>query len=113
MREHPIPQDISGYRFHIIGNMTLKQFIEMAGGCVVAVIIYATNLPTIIKWPLIGLSIGVGALIAFIPIAERPLDHWVITFFKVLYRPTNFSGKKQQNHHKLLATSRLVKKLLQ
>ena len=35
MREHPIPQDITGYKFHIIGSMTLKQFLEIAIGVIV------------------------------------------------------------------------------
>ncbi len=94
MREHPIPQDITGYRFHIIGSMTLKQFAEIALGVVVAVVFYSTNLPAIIKWPLIGVSIGLGAAAAFLPIQERPLDHWIITFWKVLYKPTLFYWKR-------------------
>lgn len=96
MREHAIPQDITGYRFHIIGNMTLKQFAEIGAGCVVGFLFYTTNLPTIIKWPLIGLSVGLGALVAFVPIEERPLDHWVTTFFKVLYKPTKFFWRREQ-----------------
>lgn len=95
MREHPIPQDITGYRFHIVGSMTLKQFGEIGLGVVVAIIIYNTNLFGVVKWPLILLSFGIGALAAFVPIAERPLDHWIITFFKVLYKPTQFFWKKE------------------
>ena len=45
MREHQVPQDITGYNFHIIGEMTIKQFAEVAVGVVIAVIIYTTNLP--------------------------------------------------------------------
>lgn len=95
MREHPIPQDVVGYRFHIIGNMTLKQFAEVAVGCVLAFFIYTTNLPTLVKWPLIALSVAVGALAAFVPFEERPLDHWIVTFFKVLYKPTKFFWRRE------------------
>lgn len=95
MREHPIPQDITGYRFHIIGSMTLKQFVELAAGVVLAVIFYSTNLPAAIKWVLILLSVGAGGLIAFVPIEERPLDHWIITFFKAMYRPTQFFWRRE------------------
>jgi hypothetical protein len=95
MREHPIPQDITNYRFHIIGSMTLKQFAEVAIGCVVAFIIYSTNLPELVKWPLLLSAVGLGAAAAFLPIEERPLDHWIITFIKVLYKPTQFYWKKQ------------------
>lgn len=96
MREHAIPQDITGYRFHIIGNMTLRQFVEVAAGVVIAVIIYNTNLISIVKYPLIGLFVGIGAAIAFVPIQERPLDHWISTFIKILYKPTKFYWKKRQ-----------------
>lgn len=94
MREHPIPQDITGYRFHIIGSMTIKQFAEIAAGCIGGLVIYATNLLPFIKWPLISISVGLGAAAAFLPIAERPLDHWVTTFIRVMYRPTKFFWKR-------------------
>jgi len=95
MREHPIPQDITNYRFHIIGSMTLKQFAEIFLGVIAAIIIYSTNLPDVIKWPLIAISVGLGAAAAFVPIEERPLDHWIITFFRVLYKPTRFFWKRE------------------
>lgn len=94
MREHPIPQDIVGYRFHIIGSMTLRQFAELAVGAILGLIIYATNLPAAIKWPLIFVAGALGAAAAFLPIEERPLDHWISTFFKVLYQPTKFFWKR-------------------
>lgn len=94
MQEHPIPQDITGYRFHIIGSMTLKQFGEVFVGVIIAGILFKTNLITVIKWPLIVLSVGTGAAAAFLPIEERPLDHWISTFLKVLYKPTKFYWRK-------------------
>ncbi|MDA1079637.1 MAG: hypothetical protein O2840_03035 [bacterium] len=96
MREHPIPQDITGYRFHIVGSMTLKQFGELALGAIIAFVIYNTNLFPIIKWPLMIIFFGLGALAAFVPIAERPIDHWIITFFKVLYKPTEYYWKRTE-----------------
>lgn len=96
MREHPIPQDVTGYKFHIVGNMTIKQFAEIFLGVIGAVIIYATNLPTVIKWPLMLVSFSFGAALAFLPIEERPLDHWVTTFFRILYKPTRFFWKKKE-----------------
>lgn len=95
MQEHPIPQDITGYKFHIIGSMTLKQFGEIFLGVIFAVLFYKTNLVSIIKWPLVLLSVGLGAAAAFVPIEERPLDHWIITFFKVLYKPTKFYWRRE------------------
>lgn len=95
MREHPIPQDITSYRFHIIGSMTLKQFGEVFLGVIVALIFYKTNLFFPIKWFFVLASVGLGAAAAFVPIEERPLDHWIITFFKILYKPTQFFWRKE------------------
>lgn len=94
MRDHALPQDVTGYRFHIIGNMTLKQFAEVAAGCVVAFLIYSTNLYPIIKFPLVFIVAGLGAFTAFVPIEERPFDHWIIAFINALYRPTLFYWKR-------------------
>lgn len=94
MREHPIPQDIVGYKFHIVGSMTLKQFAELAVGAILGLIIYSTNLPAPIKWPLIFFAAALGAAAAFLPIEERPLDHWLTVFVQTLYKPTKFFWKK-------------------
>ena len=94
MKQHPIPQDVTGYKFHLIGNMTLKQFAELIGGAIIALIIYSTNLIGIVKWPLFIFVILLTVMIAFVPIEERPLDHWIITFIKNLWRPTKFFWKK-------------------
>lgn len=95
MQEHPIPQDVTGYKFHIVGNMTLKQFAQVGGGVLVGVILYNTNLLPIFKWPLVIISVGLGAMMAFVPIEERPLDHWIITFIRRLYSPTKFYWRKE------------------
>lgn len=94
MKEHPIPQDITGYRFHIVGNMTIKQFAEIGAGFVIAAILYKIGFPPYIKYPLMALSAGLGAAMAFLPIEERPLDHWIITFFQVMFRPTQFYWRR-------------------
>lgn len=94
MREHALPQDVTGYRFHIIGNMTLKQFAEVAVGCVIGFLLYQSNLYPIIKFPLVILAAGGGAMIAFVPLEERPLDQWITAFFRALYRPTQYYWKR-------------------
>ncbi len=94
MREHPIPQDITGYQFHLIGEMTLKQFAEVAVGVVLGFIFYKTSLPSFVRYPLALIFAGGGALLAFVPFEERPLDKWLIIFLKTLYKPTKFYWKK-------------------
>lgn len=97
MKEHPIPQDITGYRFHIVGNMTLKQFGELLLATLLCVGIFSTNLPAIIMWPLMIIVVILGIVAAFVPIEERPLSHWLVTFYGILYKPTQFFWQRAQN----------------
>ena len=96
MEQHPIPQQISSYQFKLVGDMTLKQFFQVAGGVVVSLIFYSTPLHGLIKWPLILLSAGLGAAMAFLPFQERPLEKWIIAFFRSIYSPTLYSWKKTE-----------------
>ncbi|WKZ25361.1 MAG: carboxypeptidase-like regulatory domain-containing protein [bacterium] len=74
--------------------MTLKQFFQVAGGVIISLIFYSTPLHPIIKWPIIFLSAGLGAAMAFLPFEERPLERWIIAFFRSIYSPTLFTWKK-------------------
>ena len=94
MKQHPIPQDITGYKFHLIGSMTLKQFAELAVGALVAFIVYKSNLIGVVRWPLFIFIVLLSIMIAFVPIEERPLDFWIVTFFKNLWKPTKFFWKR-------------------
>src|SRR5258708_2041983 len=95
MEQNPVPQNISLYQFDWVGDMTLKQFLELATGVVIGVIIYATALPGLIKWPLIFFSAISGAALAFVPFEERPLEQWIFAFFRSIYSPTLFHWQKQ------------------
>ncbi len=97
MREHPIPQDVTGYKFHLVGSMTLKQFAELVVGVLLALAVYKTNLPVFFKWPLLLSCVGVGFLVAFVPFEERPLDHWIVAFIQALYKPTKFFWKRESS----------------
>lgn len=90
MQQHPVPQQISSYQFHLVGDMTLKQFFEVGGGVLVAILIYSSALPGLFKWPLIAISVILGAALAFFPLEERPLEQWIIAFFRSIYSPTLF-----------------------
>ncbi len=95
MKEHPIPQDITGYKFHLIGNMTLKQFAEIMAGSILALITFKSGLPNLIRLPFAFIFATLGVMAAFVPIEERPLDHWITTFIKVMFKPTKFYWKKK------------------
>ncbi|MBI3887665.1 PrgI family protein, partial [Candidatus Microgenomates bacterium] len=94
MEQHAVPQDITGFKFKLVGDMTLKQFGELAGGAAVAYIFYATNWPGVIKWPFVLFFTLFGFALAFLPIEERPLDIWIGNFVKAIYKPTLYIWKK-------------------
>ncbi|MBI4057970.1 PrgI family protein [Candidatus Microgenomates bacterium] len=91
---HAIPQDVTSYEFRLVGDMTLRQFFQIAGGALVALLFYASPLPGIVKWPVILLSGLLGAAFAFLPLEERPLAVWFISFIRAIYSPTKLVWKK-------------------
>lgn len=94
MEQHPIPQQISSYEFRLVGDMTLKQFAQVAGGCLLGLVFYASPLPWYLKWPFVLLFVCTGVALAFFPIEERPLQTWVIAFLKAIYSPTQYIWQK-------------------
>lgn len=94
---HPIPQNVTNFEFHLVGDMTLKQFAYLAAGVGFAFLIFTTlsTSQPVIAWPIIIISSLLGVAFAFLPIQERPLDHWVTAFFKAIFKPTflKFSSK--------------------
>lgn len=94
MQQHPIPQNVTQYQFRLVGDMTLKQFLELCIGFGLAYLFFASNLIFIIKWPLVIVSFLFGAALAFFPIEDRPLDQWIINFLKAIYAPTRFIWQK-------------------
>lgn len=83
--------------------MTLKQFFQLAGGALMSLLFYSTGLHPIIKWPLMILSVGLGAALAFLPFEERPLSRWMIAFFRSIYSPTLFTWIKTPANLKFFA----------
>lgn len=95
MENHPIPQDVTGFQFRLIGDMTVKQFAFLGGGGLLGWFFFAIMpIPALIKLPLaIGIA-GAGAALAFVPIEGRPMDVMVINFAKALFTPTLYMYKK-------------------
>lgn len=112
MEPHPIPQNVTSFQFRLVGDMTLKQFIYLAVGSVIAYVLFvffAKDYPLVV-WPLIIISASLGAAFAFLPIGSRPLDHWLGAFLKAIYTPTKRVWKKNDKTFKddPLFGSRLV-----
>jgi hypothetical protein len=95
MEQHPVPQHIASYEFRLIGDMTLKQFAQLAAGAILGLFVYALPMPAIFKWPLIIFFGFLGFAFGFLPVNERPLSVWLISFFKSVFAPTEFIWTKK------------------
>lgn len=95
MDQHPIPQDVTGFQFKLIGSMTVKQFGYIASGAIMAVLIfYLPKMHVIAKTILIPLFGAGGVIIAFIPIEGRPIDVMTKNFFKAVFSPNQYAYKR-------------------
>lgn len=99
MDQHPIPQDVTGFQFKLIGSMTVKQFGFVAVGVIMAVILYYLPLEgifgvltKIIFIPLFGAS---GVIVSFVPVEGRPIDIMATNFVKAIFSPNQYLYKKQ------------------
>jgi len=90
MEQHPIPGAITTYKFKLVGDMTLKQFLELAAGVVSAWVLFNSGANFVVKWTLGPTLAFLGFALAFLPIEDRPLDQWIINFVKAIYSPTQF-----------------------
>jgi hypothetical protein len=97
MEQHPIPQNVTTFQFRLIGDMTPKQFLYLLGGAVAAFILYKLPLPIFFTLPLAITAAMMGFGFAFIPIEERPMDIWVLSFIKSIYAPTLFVWQREKN----------------
>ncbi len=99
MDQHPIPQDVTGFQFKLIGSMTVKQFAYVASGVISAVILFYlplnTPLSPLIKFFLIPILGASGAIIAFVPIDGRPIDVMAGNFVKAVFSPNQYIYHKQ------------------
>lgn len=95
MENHPIPQDITGFQFKLIGDMTVKQFAYVAVGAIVAWILFVLPITVYIKFPLAVISAAFGASLAFVPISGRPMDAMIGNFLKAVFSPTQYVYQKQ------------------
>lgn len=90
MEQHPVPQNVTTFQFRLIGDMTLKQFGYLCIGGILAYISYKLPLPFFFTWPMTVFFALLGIGFAFVPVEERPMDVWVLSFFKSIYSPTQY-----------------------
>jgi hypothetical protein len=95
MENHPIPQDVTGFKFKLIGSVTVKQFLYILGGGILAAVTFILPISVIIRLPFALLFGGVGAALAFLPIEGRPMDIMIKNFIKALPAENQYIFRKR------------------
>lgn len=94
MEQHAIPRQITTFEFKLIGFLTLKQFIYLIIFFPIGYIVFRV-LPIPLLNVLFGLIIaGIGVVLAFVPINDRPMEVWIRNFIKRLTGPTQYFFRK-------------------
>lgn len=94
MENHPIPQDVTGFQFKLIGDMTIKQFIYLASGVILGWISLSIPIPVILRIPFGLIFFSFGLSFAFLPIEGRPLDVMINNLIKALFAPNQYLYQK-------------------
>lgn len=106
---HPIPQDITGFQFRLIGDMTVKQFAYLAAGVVIAFICFSLPIFFVFKVLIGGFFALCGVFLAFVPVEGRPADTMIMLFLSALLKPNEFSYKKTSAASNVTVTPAQVK----
>jgi hypothetical protein len=110
MEQHPVPQDIKSFKFKLIGDMTIRQFAFLAGGGIIAYVFFISPLTPLLKWPFLLSSAFFGIACALLPVNERPLDSWIVAFFKAILSPTQWVWQKEATSLPFLKTTPVAQK---
>jgi len=101
-----VPRQITTFEFKLIGFLTLKQFLYLLASISVAAVVFFVFPVPLVNIVLAGLVVLGGAVLAFVPIYDRPADQLVKDFINVLRSPTQFVYKK--NNQPLYFLDKLV-----
>lgn len=94
MERHPVPQNIMDVEFKLFGALTIKQFTYAAGGFVVALLVYFSGLPDVLRWPFIGLALAVGFFLSVVKINGQSSTVFVSNFIISMFEPQERLWKK-------------------
>ncbi len=112
LEQHPVPRNITGFQFKLIGDMTLKQFGFLAFGAIIGYAVFKL-LP--LPFPIaisIGLLIfGIGFIFAFLPYQDRPFDQWISAFIKSVFSPTQYIFAKINSPPSILLANQTTRNI--
>ena len=95
MDNHPIPQDVTGFKFKLIGSVTVKQFLYLLGFGILTTVAFILPVSILLKIPMMGLFALIGISLAFVPIEGRPMDVMLFNFAKAIPSENRYIYKKR------------------
>ncbi len=95
MENHPIPQDVTGFKFKLIGSITVKQFMYLLGFGILATIVFVLHINFFIKIPMMLFFASIGAALAFLPIEGRPMDTMLVNFARTIPSENRYIFRKR------------------
>lgn len=96
MENHPIPQDVTGFKFKLIGSITVKQFLYLlACGILATVSFLLFNKNPLLMVPSILFFAGIGFSLAFVPIEGRPMDVMLVNFARTIPSENRYIFRKR------------------
>ena len=102
MQQHPIPQNITGFEFKLVGFMTLRQFSYIAAAGVLDFTFFITS-GGIARWFIIIPISFLAIALAFLPVGGMNFDKWIILFLRSLSRPSKRVWRKEPKQISFLA----------
>ncbi|PIT89180.1 MAG: hypothetical protein COU27_01615 [Candidatus Levybacteria bacterium CG10_big_fil_rev_8_21_14_0_10_36_7] len=107
MDNHPIPEDVIGFKFKLIGSITVKQFLYLLSSGILIAAVLVFPVFVIVKIPFITIFALVGLSLAFLPVDGRPLDVMLLNFLKTLPSENRYSYQKRDGNTKILSGQNL------
>lgn len=95
MENHPIPQDVTGFKFKLIGSITVKQFLYLLGFGIFATVAFILPINILVKIPIMLSFAILGIALAFVPIEGRPMDIMLINFAKAIPSENRYVFRKR------------------
>lgn len=94
MERHSVPQNIMDVEFKLFGALTIKQFAYLAAGFLVALLLYLTEIPFVLKFFLIAFSIVMGLVLSLVKINGQQSSVWISNFILALFTTQERIWKK-------------------
>ncbi|MBP9758586.1 PrgI family protein [Candidatus Dojkabacteria bacterium] len=112
MEQHPIPKNIMDVEFKLFGNLTIRQFMYVAGAFVLGAFVFMLKLPEILSFPIIGVIAFFGIALSFFEVGGQPFARWLTNFLIVLITPQRKVWKKNPKLPKTLRENFRVPKVV-